>query len=98
MVEKNAPQRLIFVPGTNLGRSGQEPEKSDQLPECLEHLDALMCQVTCEDFKENDRRSFHDLNGSIHMAALALASNLATEARELDKSILVESTNMRAAA
>jgi len=95
---KPTPQRLTFVSGTTLGRSGHTPEKADRLSERLEHLDALLCLISGDEFREGHEHGFHALNGSMQSSVLSLASSLATEAHELQKEIKFNGFNAKFAA
>lgn len=92
---KQLPERLRFVPGTTLGRSGYIPSKEDQLAMRIEHLDALLCLMT-NDLNEEDGHGLLNLNSSIQAAVLHLASSLATEVHELHTELTIANVNRKA--
>jgi hypothetical protein len=64
--------------------------KKDIMGERIEHLDALLFLVT-NDLDGGEGHGFQNLNKAIQTSVLLLASSLATEIRELNEALEVES-------
>ncbi len=86
MADETVDHGFDYTPNTTLGRSGHQIDKETRLGERVEQLDALLivCTVGAAD------GGFASCNKEIQMAALRLASDLATEVHELHEEIFLE--------
>ena len=88
MATKTLDDRLAYVPGTTLGRSGYVFSASDRLGMRIAQLDALLCVISVSPESDDDE-GFQNCNPQIQFSVLELAGSLATEIHELHEELLL---------
>lgn len=86
MATETLDERMTYVPGKTLGRTGYVSLPPDRLHERIGQLDALLCLVTTSTAQDE---GFQSCNSDIQRTVLELASSLATEIHELHEEVML---------